>query len=120
MDRSAAHAVLVGIKRKIRKIVRLMTDDSAHNKDSCLVKIDSCLSHLESVGNVLDPSDIHEIQQRLMQLRSQLLSMTTASTDCDRYYTAERVRTGNYLHAAVNILICVHHILLVIVVNYSV
>jgi len=95
--------VLIAISAKIREILRLMTADNG-NKDLCLTKLDSCISHLNGIGGVVDADRIATIEDNLLALRTELLredqdagQATTASSDTDEiYYSAPRPLSGKF------------------------
>jgi len=95
-----ADSVLTAIAAKIREIVRLMSVDNA-NTEVCLVKLDSCISHLNGIRGVVDAIRIAIVEDNLHALRSELLredQVTTVSSNNDEVsYCAPRPVSGIFI-----------------------
>jgi len=93
-----ANQVLSGIARNIREITTLMTIGS-ENKHLCLLKVDGCITHLNSIRDSTEAGRLAQVEANLRALRSELVSTTdedghTAHQNAPICYSAERPITG--------------------------
>ena len=67
-----AERVLATVSVKIREVMRLMSIDVS-NKDECLVKVDSCLRHIDGIRGMVEASRLVNVEESLRTLRNQLV-----------------------------------------------
>jgi hypothetical protein len=86
------------VAAKVREVVRLISTDNA-NKDVCIAKVETCLSHLDGVrGSIVQDSHVDNMDATLRALRNELLAVDDAApriVDNESSYKAPRPLSGS-------------------------
>jgi len=96
LSTNAANDVLNCLAANVRDIVRLMIDDNT-NREICLDKVDSCLSHLDRVRGVVEQGNFIAVKNSLHGMRRELILGNIVDGDSNpvkTFYCAHRQLSG--------------------------
>jgi hypothetical protein len=92
--------VFSAVSAKIREVVRLMSVDNSH-KEQCILKIDSCVTHLNGIRASVAVNRMEGIEDSLRALRAQLMEEDSSlgGRNVDQSFNAPRPLSGTPMHS---------------------